>query len=220
MPQVVLWFCVWGVFYLCVIFVLLDWLQSSLLDQELPQSLLELLSVPPSVGHHFVQHLALERERPRLGEEDAVHLLLVLVQVHELLRALARHVDVHAVSEKVLGLAECGTLRQRLPPVSTLRAHGNPYEAVLSEGLVLKSINKRLLKSFSEFELRIPVENITEEMLTAAIDHILGSVMNDATPDVMGIMAQHLKMDLGQKDVKARILDYFDCMEEVIEVHG
>ncbi|KAE9067458.1 hypothetical protein PF010_g27452 [Phytophthora fragariae] len=85
---------------------------------------------------------------------------------------------------------------------------------------VLKSINKRLLKSFSEFELRIPVENITEEMLTAAIDHILGSVMNDATPDVMGIMAQHLKMDLGQKDVKARILDYFDCMEEVIEVHG
>ncbi|KAE9056028.1 hypothetical protein PF007_g32118 [Phytophthora fragariae] len=36
----------------------------------------------------------------------------------------------------------------------------------------------------------------------------------------MGIMAQHLKMDLGQKDVKARILDYFDCMEEVIEVHG
>ncbi|KAE9023286.1 hypothetical protein PF011_g4056 [Phytophthora fragariae] len=83
---------------------------------------------------------------------------------------------------------------------------------------VLKSINKRLLKS--EFELRIPVENITEEMLTAAIDHILGSVMNDATPDVMGIMAQHLKMDLGQKDVKARILDYFDCMEEVIEVHG
>ncbi|KAE8966406.1 hypothetical protein PF011_g27947 [Phytophthora fragariae] len=33
-------------------------------------------------------------------------------------------------------------------------------------------------------------------------------------------MAQHLKMDLGQKDVKARILDYFDCMEEVIEVHG
>ncbi|KAE9026855.1 hypothetical protein PR001_g12101 [Phytophthora rubi] len=83
---------------------------------------------------------------------------------------------------------------------------------------VLKSINKRLLKS--EFELRIPVENITEEMLTAAIDHILGSVMNDATPDVMGIMAQHLKMDLGQKDVKARILDYFDCMDEVIEVHG
>ncbi|KAG6579910.1 uncharacterized protein IUM83_11403 [Phytophthora cinnamomi] len=85
---------------------------------------------------------------------------------------------------------------------------------------VLKSINKRLLKSFSEFELRIPVENITEEMLTAAIDHILGSVMNDATPDVMGIMAQHLKLDLGQKDVKARILDYFDRMEEVIEVHG
>ncbi|GMF27508.1 unnamed protein product [Phytophthora lilii] len=33
-------------------------------------------------------------------------------------------------------------------------------------------------------------------------------------------MARHLRIDLTQKDVKARILDYFDSMEEVIEVHG
>ncbi|OWY93339.1 hypothetical protein PHMEG_00037315 [Phytophthora megakarya] len=33
-------------------------------------------------------------------------------------------------------------------------------------------------------------------------------------------MASNLKMDLTQKDVKARILAYFDSMEEVIDVHG
>ncbi|GMF26335.1 unnamed protein product [Phytophthora lilii] len=85
---------------------------------------------------------------------------------------------------------------------------------------VLKCINKRLLRSFSEFELHIPVEQMTEERLVAAIENILGSVINDTIPDVMGLMARHLKMDLTQKDVKARILDYFDSMEEVIEVHG
>ncbi|GMF65440.1 unnamed protein product [Phytophthora lilii] len=85
---------------------------------------------------------------------------------------------------------------------------------------VLKCINKRLLRSFSEFELHIPVEWMTEERLVAAIENILGSVINDTIPDVMGIMARHLKMDLTQKDVKARILDYFDSMEEMIEVHG
>eukprot|EP00644_Phytophthora_capsici_P011960 jgi/Phyca11/106777/e_gw1.12.647.1 len=61
---------------------------------------------------------------------------------------------------------------------------------------------------------------MTEEKLVAAVDNILGSVINDSIPDVMGIMARHLKMDLAQKDVKARILDYFDSMEEAIEVHG
>ncbi|EGZ24123.1 hypothetical protein PHYSODRAFT_481217, partial [Phytophthora sojae] len=85
---------------------------------------------------------------------------------------------------------------------------------------VLKSINKRLLKFLAEFELRIPVENMTEEKLVSAIENIIGSVTNDTIPDVMGIMASNLKMDLSQKDVKARILGYFDCMEEVIEMHG
>ncbi|EGZ06770.1 hypothetical protein PHYSODRAFT_530405 [Phytophthora sojae] len=70
---------------------------------------------------------------------------------------------------------------------------------------VFKSINKRLLKSF---ELRIPVENMTEEKLVSAIENIIGSVINDTIPDVMGIMASNLKMDLSQKDVKARILGY------------
>ncbi|KAE9043344.1 hypothetical protein PR003_g4459 [Phytophthora rubi] len=82
---------------------------------------------------------------------------------------------------------------------------------------VLKSIKKRQLKSFAEFELRIPLEDMIEEKLVKAIKNIISSVINDTIPDVMRIMASKLKMDLSQNDVKARILGYFDCMEEVIE---
>ncbi|OWY91588.1 hypothetical protein PHMEG_00039764 [Phytophthora megakarya] len=85
---------------------------------------------------------------------------------------------------------------------------------------VLKCINKRLLKSFSEFELHIAVEAMTEERLLAAIDNIISSVINDTIPDVMGIMASNLKVNFTQKGVKARILAHFDSMEEVIKVHG
>ncbi|KAE8898710.1 hypothetical protein PF005_g13904 [Phytophthora fragariae] len=85
---------------------------------------------------------------------------------------------------------------------------------------LLKSIKMRLLKSFAEFELRIPLEGMTEEKLVNAIDNISSSVINDTIPDVMEIMASNLKTDLSQNDVTARILGYFDCMGEVIEVHG
>ncbi|KAG6621376.1 uncharacterized protein IUM83_11030 [Phytophthora cinnamomi] len=58
---------------------------------------------------------------------------------------------------------------------------------------------------------------MTEKKLVNAIENIIGSVINDTIPDVMGIMVSNLKMDLRQKDVKARLLEYFDCMEKVIE---
>ncbi|GMF28371.1 unnamed protein product [Phytophthora fragariaefolia] len=61
---------------------------------------------------------------------------------------------------------------------------------------------------------------MSEKKLVNAIENINSSVINDTIPDVMGIMASNLKMDLSQKDVKARILGYLDCMEEAIELHG
>ncbi|KAJ8525138.1 hypothetical protein ON010_g15977 [Phytophthora cinnamomi] len=53
---------------------------------------------------------------------------------------------------------------------------------------VQKSTNNMLLKSFSEYELRIPVENVTEETLLAAIGHITGSEMSAAMPDVTRVV--------------------------------
>eukprot|EP00644_Phytophthora_capsici_P003050 jgi/Phyca11/102545/e_gw1.7.476.1 len=81
----------------------------------------------------------------------------------------------------------------------------------------ISTINRRRLKTFSELELKIPVDQTTNEKLVMAINQILASTMNDQIPNVYLIMSQHLKMDLRQKDVKARVLSYFDQIDELIE---
>ncbi|ETI55944.1 hypothetical protein F443_01424 [Phytophthora nicotianae P1569] len=84
----------------------------------------------------------------------------------------------------------------------------------------IKAINRRRLKTFSELELKVPVDDMANEKLVTAINQILGSMMNDQIPNADVIMSQHLKMDLKQKDVKARVLNYFDRFDELIEEYG
>ncbi|OWY98683.1 hypothetical protein PHMEG_00030491 [Phytophthora megakarya] len=84
----------------------------------------------------------------------------------------------------------------------------------------LDTIHRRLLKTFCALELKISVSEMTNERLVNAIAQILSSTMNDQVPNVHNIMSQHLSMDLKQKDVKARILNYFDRFDELIEEYG
>ncbi|GMF34085.1 unnamed protein product [Phytophthora fragariaefolia] len=44
--------------------------------------------------------------------------------------------------------------------------------------------------------------------------------MNDQIPNIHAIMSQHLTMDLRQKDVKVRVLNYFDRFDELVEGYG
>ncbi|KAG2962977.1 hypothetical protein PC119_g25649 [Phytophthora cactorum] len=81
----------------------------------------------------------------------------------------------------------------------------------------INTINRRRLKTFSELELKISVDKMTNEKLVNAINQILATMMNDQIPNVHLIMSQHLKMDLRQKDVNARVLNYFDRFDELIE---
>ncbi|GMF51239.1 unnamed protein product [Phytophthora fragariaefolia] len=82
---------------------------------------------------------------------------------------------------------------------------------------VISTINRRLLKTFCELELKLPLEQITNETLVNAIGQILSSMMNDQVPNIHAIMSQYLKIDLRQKDVKARVLNYFDRFDELVE---
>ncbi|EGZ18239.1 hypothetical protein PHYSODRAFT_501966, partial [Phytophthora sojae] len=84
----------------------------------------------------------------------------------------------------------------------------------------VNTINRRLLKTFCELELKLPLEQMTNEKLVNAISQILSSMMNDQIPNVHAIMSQHLKMDLRQKDVQARVLNYFDRFDELVEEYG
>ncbi|KAE9165889.1 hypothetical protein PF004_g29346, partial [Phytophthora fragariae] len=85
---------------------------------------------------------------------------------------------------------------------------------------VTSTIHRRLLKTFCELELKMSVSEMTNDRLVTAINQILATMMNDQIPNVHAIMNQHLRMDLRQKDVKARILNYFDKFDELIEEYG
>ncbi|EGZ30741.1 hypothetical protein PHYSODRAFT_440443, partial [Phytophthora sojae] len=85
---------------------------------------------------------------------------------------------------------------------------------------VISTIHRRLLKTFCELELKTSVSEMTNDRLIAAINQILATMMNDQIPNVHAIMNQHLRMDLRQKDVKARVLNYFDKFDELIEEYG
>ncbi|KAG2936353.1 hypothetical protein PC114_g322 [Phytophthora cactorum] len=86
--------------------------------------------------------------------------------------------------------------------------------------LAINTINRRRLKTFSELKLNMPVDEMANEKLVTAINQILASMMSDQIPNVHAIMSQHLKMDLKQNDVKARVLNYFYRFDELIEEYG
>ncbi|POM59177.1 hypothetical protein PHPALM_32134 [Phytophthora palmivora] len=85
---------------------------------------------------------------------------------------------------------------------------------------VINTIHRCLLRTFCELELKVKGSEMTNETLVNATSQILSSMLNDQIPNVHVIMNQHLKMDIKQKDVKARILNYIDRFEEIVEEYG
>ncbi|KAF4140814.1 hypothetical protein GN958_ATG09987 [Phytophthora infestans] len=77
---------------------------------------------------------------------------------------------------------------------------------------VKNSFNRQLLKTLCKFERGTTVEKITEDRILSELDKIIGKVMPDAIPDIDSIFDVRLKMDLDQRDIKARVLNYFMLM--------
>ncbi|KAG6617847.1 uncharacterized protein IUM83_09579 [Phytophthora cinnamomi] len=82
---------------------------------------------------------------------------------------------------------------------------------------VITTIHRRLLETFCELELKTAVSEMANDKLITAINQILATMMGDLIPDIHAIMSQHLEVDLRQKDVKTRVLNYFDKFDELIE---
>eukprot|EP00644_Phytophthora_capsici_P011952 jgi/Phyca11/106685/e_gw1.12.244.1 len=74
---------------------------------------------------------------------------------------------------------------------------------------VKNSFNRQLLKTLCKFEWGTTVEEITEDRIVSELDKVIGNVMNDVILDIDSIFDARLKMDLDQRDVKARVLNYF-----------
>ncbi|GMF33425.1 unnamed protein product [Phytophthora fragariaefolia] len=80
--------------------------------------------------------------------------------------------------------------------------------------------NREHFKTLCKFEWGTTVDAITEDIIVSELDNIIGNVMNDVIVDVDVVFDARLKMDLLQRDVKARVINYFMLCDEIIMEHG
>ncbi|POM79715.1 Hypothetical protein PHPALM_2547, partial [Phytophthora palmivora] len=98
------------------------------------------------------------------------------------------------------------------------RLTGEDYEAVVEH--IRDSFDADLLDTFCEFQLNIDSADVTEGMLLAEIDHIVGSVKNQALPDIKELFKRELKMNMTESDVTARVMDYFKNSKRIVDDNG
>ncbi|KAJ0392913.1 hypothetical protein ATCC90586_011830 [Pythium insidiosum] len=103
--------------------------------------------------------------------------------------------------------------------VRALCAHSKENEGSVMI-LVKDTIDRQLLKTCCELELDIEEKDLTEERLVEYLHSIVNSVKNDSLPDIDRLFAKHLRMDLKESDVKARVVKYFWKCDELISQHG
>ncbi|POM72296.1 Hypothetical protein PHPALM_11011 [Phytophthora palmivora] len=85
---------------------------------------------------------------------------------------------------------------------------------------VKNSFDTRLLESLCKYEWGTTVDLVTEERIIRELNKIVGSVMNDQIVDIDALFNDKLKIDLRERDVKARVLKYFMLCEEIILHNG
>lgn len=61
---------------------------------------------------------------------------------------------------------------------------------------------------------------MTEDQLVKLVFDRTNNVMNEFVPDLDGFFRKHLKMDLKEVDIDARVLKYYRDFCELIEQHG
>ncbi|POM59099.1 Hypothetical protein PHPALM_36171 [Phytophthora palmivora] len=85
---------------------------------------------------------------------------------------------------------------------------------------VKNSFDTRLLESLCKYEWGTTVDLVKEERIIRELNKIVGSVMNDQIVDIDALFNDKLKIDLRERDVKARVLKYFMLCEEIILHNG
>ncbi|OWZ01660.1 hypothetical protein PHMEG_00026912 [Phytophthora megakarya] len=85
---------------------------------------------------------------------------------------------------------------------------------------VKNSFNRQLLTTLCKLEWGTTIEEVTEERIISELDTIVGSIMNDAIIDINSVFDAELKMDLHERDEKARVINYFMRCDEIILQHG
>ncbi|KAE8964420.1 hypothetical protein PR003_g24363 [Phytophthora rubi] len=98
------------------------------------------------------------------------------------------------------------------------RVSGESYDAVVES--VVDAFESDLLDVFCDLKLHLPLKDVTEGMLLTEIKSIVDSVKNSTLPDIKALFKKELKMNMGESDVAARVLDYFRAFNRIMMDNG
>jgi hypothetical protein len=85
---------------------------------------------------------------------------------------------------------------------------------------VMKSFDKPILTAWCDFEWDTDVVTVTDEFILAKIDEIIASIKNNSVPDVAALFKENVVMDMGESDVKERVMQVFVRSREFIGEQG
>ncbi|KAG6613076.1 uncharacterized protein IUM83_11928 [Phytophthora cinnamomi] len=108
--------------------------------------------------------------------------------------------------------------RYREEIVERCRISQEPVDAVLRS--VRASLSPKLLNYLAHYVFRQPRDAITHQEILDKIQERVSEVMNGHIPDMYDFFKTHLKMDMDEKDVQARVVKYFVDFDQLIEEHG
>ncbi|GMF60862.1 unnamed protein product [Phytophthora fragariaefolia] len=77
-----------------------------------------------------------------------------------------------------------------------------------------------LLDAFCDFKLRKESSDVTDGMLLAEIAHLVDNVKKNRLPGIKELFKRGLKLNMGESDIEARVLDYIKTFNRIVADNG
>ncbi|GMG17564.1 unnamed protein product [Phytophthora fragariaefolia] len=101
---------------------------------------------------------------------------------------------------------------------ASFRVTGEAYDA---EALsICDSFDSEPLDGFGEMQLSVALDDVTDCMRIAEIDHTVSSIKNNSLPDIKDLFKKDLNMKLDGSGVNARIIEYYNKFNLIVSVNG
>ncbi|KAJ0395580.1 hypothetical protein ATCC90586_009084 [Pythium insidiosum] len=81
-------------------------------------------------------------------------------------------------------------------------------------------MDPQLLHQVAKFVIRQDEDFIDDEAIMEIINERCNTLLNEHIPDLDELFGKHLKMNMAEPDVKARVMDYFGSFDRIVEEHG
>ncbi|KAJ0392740.1 hypothetical protein P43SY_006020 [Pythium insidiosum] len=85
---------------------------------------------------------------------------------------------------------------------------------------IKSSMDPQLLHQVAKFVIRQDKDFIDDEATMEKINERCNTLLNEHIPDLDELFGKHLKMNMAEPDVEARVMDYFGSFDSIVEEHG